>query len=269
MFWKSIFWKSPFWQTGIFTTSAENISFNWYGLFNSKVLTLFVSRNYWSINYNKSARPWDDGDIFLSSYNSWVTFEVDFVIKGASDYEVDQKLDELTTELSFKEGIFKFLSSWIFREIKATMTNISIKERTQVYILWTITFNSCEPYWYNSIEEQTNIKNQTTSPFIIQVNNNSLKTYPKIYISFNSASWVNNISIDYNDRNITFAWNIATNDILVIDTLNKEVLLNNVLQDYSWTFQYLEKWVNSLLFTINWTFNANVNILHRLNYLLP
>lgn len=254
-----------------YTTSIENVSFNWYGLFNSSILTLFVNRNYTAVEYNKSPIPQWDWDSFISSYNRWRIFEIDFAIKWNSRDIVDTLLDEMTTALSYKEWDFKFISSWVFRQIKATMTWINIKERTNVYIVWTLTFQTSEPFWYNINLEQTSITSQTTSPFTIQVNNTWLTSLPQIYLQF-KASWntgTTSISIAFNNRTITFTWSIANNDILLIDCLNKEVLLNNVLQDYDWTFSQLNQWVNSLVFTLNGTINLDVSILHRLNYLLP
>jgi len=254
-----------------YTTSVENVTFNWYWLQNASILTLFVNRNYNAVEYNKSPIPQGDWDNYISSFNRWRTFEVDFAIKWATQIIVDILLDEMSTALSYKEWVFKFLSSWVFRQINATMTSINISERTCVFITWTLTFQTSEPFWYNSNLEQTLTLSQTTSPFTIQVDNLWLIALPKIYLQFKASwnIWTTSISLVLNNRTITYSGAITNNDILLIDCLNKEVLLNNVLKDYTWTFSQLNTWVNSIVISINGTFNVDCSILSRLNYLLP
>jgi len=254
-----------------YTTSVENVTFNWYWLQNASILTLFVNRNYSSVEYNKSAIPQWDWDSYISAFNRWRTFDIDFAIKWENQIIVDTLLDEMTTALSFKEWVFKFLSSWVFREIKATMTAINISERTCVYILGTITFQTSESFRYNSDLKQVSIESQTTSPFTIQVNNLNLNSLPKIYLQFKASgnTWTTSISLLLNNRTIIFNWSITNNDILLFDFLEKQVLLNNIIQDYEWTSSSLLSWVNSIVISINGTFNLDCSVLFRDNYLLP
>lgn len=254
-----------------YTTSVENVTFNWYWLQNASILTLFVNRNYNAVEYNKSAIPQGDWDNYISAFNRWRTFEVDFAIKWANQIEVDTLLDLMSTALSYKEWVFKFLSSWVFRQINATMTSINISERTCVYITWTLSFNTSEPFWYASNLKQSLTLSQTTSAFTVQANNIWLVSLPQIYLQFKASwnVWITSIGLVLNNRTITFTWSITNNDILLIDNLNKEILLNGVLQDYTGTFSSLNTGVNSLIFTINGTFNVDVSVLYRDNYLLP
>lgn len=266
-----IMWDVLFNEAITTVVNIEDVTFNWYWLYNSNIIFLWITRNYSSIEFNTFQNPQQDWNWFISSFNRWLNFSCNFAIKWNDQNTVDTLYDEMLTKLSYKQWIFKYKPSWwVYREIVATMNWITTNERTCKYITWVINFISIEPYWKNSINNSLLQSWIILSPFNIQVDNLWVNSLSKIYIVFWSwNSWVSSISVSWNNNNIWFSWSISDWDILVIDNENKEVLLNNILQDYTWTFLELINWVNSLLFTINWIINVDISINYPTNFLMP
>jgi len=258
-------------QTNITTTSVEDVSFDWFWLYNSNVIALWVTRNYNTIDFNTFQIPQQDWNWYISSHNRWVNFSINFAIKWTDQNNVDILYQEMITALNYKQWVFKYKpSGWTFREIIATMTWINTDERTCKYVTWTIDFNSISPFWKDSVNNSKLTSWIILSPFTIQISNTWVNSLWKIYLLFWSwNSWINNISISSNNRIISFSWSVNDWDILLIDNENKQVLLNNVVQDYDWTFFNFINWVNSLLFTIDWTINLDVSVIYPTNHLLP
>ena len=264
------FWESTFWTTNDITTlEIDNVSFNWYSLQDwVSIITTNVPREFSANEYNNFNIPQGDWSGFISTFTRGRTFTIDVWVRAWNESDLNAKLDELTRELSVPEWVFKYKSSGEFREIKATMISITETERECIYYLWTITFQTSEPFYYASQEQVTSIFSQTVSPFTIELNNTWLRSLPVINIFFNLGSiW--EITIEYPDRTIIINENATIWSILTIDSVNKEVRLNGWLIDYNWTFWTLNPWVNSIRFTFWVVVNVDVVITNRINYLLP
>lgn len=274
MFWKMLYWwvfaESGWWFSK--SIIIDDISFDWYGLQNSNIIIeSFNPLDSWSVEYLTFNIPQDNWKWFLNKFWREKIFVLKGIIKQDTQIKLEEKIDELKKNLRKNEGILVYkLWNWKYRQIKATLTNISFQKEHYniVWIPFTLEFKANEPFWYDSIPKEVVFPSVSTSPFWEELLNDwNEESKPQITIYFISASNVTSISIETNNRNITLTWNITAGDIVIIDCLNRVVKKNNVIQDYSWTFLKLNPWLNTITYTINWTFVCDISNIFRSNYL--
>lgn len=270
MFWNTIygrlFWESPLNAL----INSWNISFNWYNLQTNNIVTSKMTvDDYPQVDYEDYNLPRTDWMWFLSKFYRSRNIEISWYLKVDIESDLQTLIDTFKWQLSWTSWIFKYLVDWLYRQITATCVNLSLpKEHYNITLVpFTIQLKTLESYFYLS-NNVSITDNWTNSPRTIQVNNTwSAVSLPQAYLTFSWVTSTTSVSLSLWNRSLTYTWTIASWDILLFDCLNKQVFLNWVLVEYSWTFTQLEIWVNSLVFTINWTFTCDYSIAYRKNFI--
>lgn len=266
LYW-STYWSSllPIW------VSSEDISFDNYGLQNSEIIVEYFNPfDFWSIEYNSFDIPQDDWKWFLSKFYREKQITIKWIIKKNTQLELETKITEFKKNLTWNEKILKYKTAdGIYRQIKTTCSNLKFDKNffNITWIPFEITFENNEPFWSNSTPSVSFYETIISSPLLEEITNNWIhKSKPQIYFFFNTATSVTSISVLINSRTITWNWTIVSWDLLVFDSLNQVVEKNNITQDYTWTFPFLNSWSNPITYTINWTFSCDISNLYKLNY---
>lgn len=270
MFWYTLFWgvfcESSAWSL----PTGEVIAFNDYNLQTANIITSKITvDSFPSVDYEAFNIPRWDWKGFLSKFYRERNIEIVWFLKAENELNLQLLIDEFKKNLSKTNWIFKYIVKAEYRQITATCTNLEIsKEHYNLTMVpFVITLTTLESYFYNpsnlSATDSSNV-----SPRTIQINNLwSAVSLPQIYLTFSLVTSTNIVSMLLNWRTITYTWTINNGDILLFDSLNKQVLKNWVLVEYSWTFSKLEVDINSLIFTINGTRTVDYIISYRNNYI--
>jgi len=253
------------------TVNESNIVFNWYSLQSARVVTQeFNPDELMDFEYNTFNNPRTDWKGFLSRFFREKNITIKWTLRADNADDLVDLIDEFKKNIYQIKWVFKYKAKWEFRQILATCTDITMKrENNNVsFMPFNITFQSNEPFFYNATNESFLFENISTSPRTEWINNPwSSNTSPYIYFIIKNATWTNAVSVNIWGLNLSYGWTIATNDILLFDCKNKQVLLNWVEVDYTWTFPEFVPWNNTTIFTINGTFLADISVIFNKTYL--
>lgn len=248
----------------------DDIVFNGYWLQNENIVVPrydFESTN--QSEYNSFNIPQSNWKGFLSRYWRDRDITIQWTLKANTKEELNNLIDELKFYVNQREWILKYKTTNWYRQIKATCVDIQIpREHYNItFIPFTIILKNNEPFFYDSLNNTALLENQTNPTIIEELTNNwSEVSKLQAYIIFNSADSVDEVKLTIWNIALTYDWNLQEWDVLLIDWLNEEVLLNTIRQDYNWTFPDLEKWFNSVKIEINGTYNAEIILIYRTNY---
>lgn len=270
MFWKTLFWwlYGEWWQ--LLLSTGNSIEYNSYSLQTDYIILEKITvDNFPSIDFQDYPLPRIDWTWFLSRFFRSKIINITWILKHNTELDLQLLIDEFKEKLSKTNGVFKYLINWEIRKITANCTSLNI-DKEFYNITWapfTITLKTTESFFY--LENNLTVTDSSAvSPRTIQVNNNwSAISLPQCYLTFSWVTWTNSVSLALNNRTITYSWTISNWDILLIDCQEKQLLLNWSVVEYSWTFPQLELDINSLIFTINWTFTCDYIISYRKNFL--
>ena len=271
-----MYWKTKYWE--IFGNSTppldvieDNIVFNWFSLNNSTVVTsAFNPDELMEFEYNTFNIPREDWKGLLSRYFREKTLNLKWVLKAWSPDDLTDLIDNFKKNVYQVQGVFKYKAKWIFREIKATCIDITMKRENYnlTFINFDITFKTNEPFFYNSQNQSLLYENVVTLPRTEWIINEwSSETKPIIYTIFQDWTNLSNYSAKSNNIWITYTWPIISGDILEINGQTKEVKFNWILVDYSWTFPELQAWYNTVIFSWLGTIKAEISVIYKKTYL--
>lgn len=268
----SFLFASPFSEVPVpIEATPEEISFNGYGFQNSQIKSIISGHlSSGSVSYNTSDVPQDNGKIYQSRFWREKSPKITGTIICDSASELEAKLDEIKAAIGEPNGLLKYRrSDGTFREIHATLVNEPI-ERDSYHITWIpfiLEFKANDPFWRDSAQDSQVYSGVTTSPFIESINNfgNEI-TRPQTYFSFSAAAGVTSVAFTVQGRTLTWTGTIAAGDLLLLDCLNKSVTLNGISQDYDGTFPEFATGANSVTYTINGTFTADIVTVFYKNY---
>lgn len=273
MYWEDLYGWSAIGESWIIpTVSLEDISFDGFWLQNSKIIVSKINVDDTpEVDYSDVPTARADGVTFLSKYWRKRKIIISWYIKDDAKVLLDTAMDDLKKNLRKSDSIFRYkMADDSYRQISATMTSVQFS-REHYHIThcpFTIEFETSEPFIYDSSLETSLVETVTTSPLVTEITNEwSEVSQPQIYLIFNSATSVTSVAFDCGGRTLTISETIATNDVILIDSLNKTVTLNGTLKDYTGTFPFFDIGTNILTFTINGTFSMDISILFRRNFL--
>lgn len=271
MYWEILYWSGIASTPVPLAAVLEDISFEWYWLQNAQIKSDFQDPfASGSVSYNTTDIPQDDWKIYQSRFWREKTIKLTWTIVCASQTELEAKIDEIKSNISTPQGLFKYKrADWTYREIHATLVNENIK-RESYHITWIpfeLEFKANDPFWRDSAPDSRIYSGVNSSPFLESITNTGNESSkPTIYFAFSAATSVTSVAVTIQWRTITWTGTIAAGDMLIIDSLNKQVTLNWTLQDFSWTFPELAVHANAVTFTINGTFTCDISAVFFNNY---
>lgn len=232
-----------------------------------------ISLNYTNINswpsvedntYNKPDINW----VWLNSYFLRAkTINLNWILKWNNKEDLEKRMINMIWKLAEVNKFLQIITWWIILRARAYCKNLdNIFNNRQyfhnTFVPFNITFQINSPFWegvlLNSITYNIN------STLLEEIQNLwNAEAEPIINITFNSASWVDEIWLEFNNKNIIIQKNISVNDIIKIDSEQKNIFLNWDEIDYLGELPTLKVWSNPFVISINWTFNADVSIIYR------
>lgn len=271
MYWKTKYGEILGNTTPPINIIEDNIVFNWFSLNNNNIITSsFNPDELMDFEYNTFNIPREDWKGLLSRYFREKTLNLKWVLIAGTPDDLTDLIDNFKKNIYKIEGIFKYKAKWIFREIKATCIDITIKRENYnlTFVNFDITFKSNEPFFYDSQNQSLLFENVSILPRTEWIINEwSSEVKPIIYNIFKDWTNLTDFNAKSNNIWITYSWIIVWWDILEINGQTKEVKLNSILVDYSWTFPELQAWYNTVIFSWTGIINAEISVIYKKTYL--
>lgn len=251
---------------------ADDIVFNWFWLQNENYM--ITEMNVWNmprINLLTYDNPKNDWWWVLDRFYKQRTISLSGWVKWSDSDDIEDKIDNLKKALSIKTWYLDWKVKWTtYRRILCSLTNSDIIDRQHYDIdhwKFKLTFTALEPFWVE--KSWSTVVFQWVNDEINEDINNEWNLYsnPIFNILTNSATNVSQLKVKIWWNQIIIDQTINSADIIEINTITKEVLINNISTDFSWKFPKLESGINSLNIIANWTYNFDIAVLFAKNYL--
>jgi len=273
MYWINPFWIKPFasFFTWVITQVEADYLYNNYQLKNDNIIiTKDNFDNSHDIQSDYFDRPLADGGVQENYFFRKKNVRLDGYIKADTPEELNIAIDNLKWAILQSNKKLQIKVNWVIREANASLINgSSLFSREYfhlTFIPFSLEFRALEKF--KEIKRVSNsILNQTATLIAAQYNFGTATALPVFTISFNSASWVNNIAIELWDSEIIITESISSSDVLIIDCDNKTITLNGSEVDYLWVFPELMVWDNTYTITTNGTYDYNMTIYYFNTYL--
>lgn len=265
-------WDVAIWESSPTTSEVlDTISFDDYWIQNNRIIIIwewFSLRNMTNRDVSITASPISDWSIFNSSFFRWNSQTLSWYLVWTSKTDLDDLIDEFKLKMSKENKLLKWRVNWKIRQRRATVSDLSFWNKENIIIPFSITFTTQDSFWSDETEQSLPLWIVTTSPRVDQIYNTWNKSFLYISMWFWSwISWTDTISIKVWWIWITINQTINDWDILIIDWIEKQVLLNWTEIDFDDIFPLLEIWSNTVTIEINWTFNVDISLIYKLNLL--
>ena len=228
---------------------------------------------YWlndSINteLNDFPIPQANGKGFLSYYKRERNISINLKIKWDTREEFLVNMDRLREEC-FQSQSMLYYKRWNTPIRQIRVNCVGFPEEYQHYNInvldTTIEFIALDPFWYEDSRQSTTIESRT-SDFVEEITNKGTDmSKPIVYYVFDTAN-LTGLELEVWSNKIIIEESITDGDVLIINSEETEVLLNDIEIDYTGTFPEMEKWSNFFEFWFNWTFDVKTLVLNRKNY---
>lgn len=250
------------------TVAQDNIVVNWFSLQNEYICTSIIDE--WNIvdfthfNYPKNNWRW-----LLGYFQRWKNINLSITVKWDSISDFQTRLDNLRKNIFKSEVNLDLKIDWVIRRIKVNCINApkNLNHYNITFLQVDINFETLEPFFYELSNQTSTYLSKITSFDEYIVNEWTTVSEPRIYFNFKTwISWTTSVTLTIWDSTISIWETISDNDALVINWEEKTVKLNDIDIDYNWVFPILDINWNSLSFVINWTFEVDINVINKINY---
>lgn len=193
------------------------------------------------------------------------TIIVKWVIKADTKGELQTEIDSLLAAISVQEQTLKFTrDDGVILTAPAYATWRIDRQRYHItFVPVEITFVVMRPFMKSTITNQTSFTGQSADFSSNVINTGwTYEAQPLINFTFLTwLSWVTEVAITLWSNTITVNENISDSDVLVIDSENQDVKINDVWgKDYSWNFPVLERGNNTFSVSINGTWSVDIYV---------
>jgi len=250
---------------------TDSIIFNWFWLQNANIVTAFKDDEWFpDIDLTTFQNPVVDGWWILNRRYSKKVIKLKWVLKHNSASELQTLIDNFKLNCSAVEWFLDIKTNWIYRRTKATVVSSKVFDKRHFDITRTpyeLTFETVEPFFYFRSPETISDLWVSADHNIEFTYNWTAISYPRIYFIFWTVSATDEISMTLNWSTVSISEAITTWDIVILDAEEKSVKLNWTEIEYTWTFPNLVNWSNLFEFEINETFEVDLTILYKTNFL--
>lgn len=249
----------------------DNIIFEWYWLQNSNIIT--SETNFWNlpkIDLLTYRTPKSDWWWVIDRFYAERDIKLSWVIYWSDTEDLEDRIDAFKNVFSKKTWYLDFKVNWVYRRTKVSLINSDIIDRRHYDITrakFDLTFKAMEVFRYEKDHVYKAFFGTTTNINEDITNTGSIYSDPVINILVNSATTVTQIKAKIWTKQITINQTISAWDIIEIDWINKQVTINWTPVDYLGSFPVIDSWVNLFDFQSNWTFDYDIVVLYRKNYL--
>jgi len=272
-----MFWSTT-WQYPIAFTlqsavdSSGSFIFNGFDISNCWTLSIDTA-NYDDMNrialdtYDSPRIDW--GGVLWYFVNGKI-LNIKLIVIQDTEEELNTMIDTLKLKLFKKEWDLKVLINWTYRTIKCSLTSLNFNrdfEKKGILTNVVMSFTAM-----NNFQDEVATYNTevwvATPTLSLDIDNTWARTDYQVYMIFGAGvAWTNSITLGQDWYTLTVNETIADWDILVLDGIEKQVVLNGVAVDYDWPFVQIQNGSNPILISINWTYIADITWLYYVNYL--
>ena len=189
------------------------------------------------------------------------------------------------------EDIYNFWSEYSNPIINIVVSSATNTNELTVWIWdnvltldwWTITTLSSVVYWWETCtmtawpdNTRSWTRPSTWTTIVVSLNNwipaCVIWWNQQVQLTESSVEWVRNWSTQWwiwivVSLSITRSWEFQQWDVVDINSENKTVNVNWNATDFSWRFPILKAWWNTLNVKANWTYEFDISVLYKNNYL--
>lgn len=250
--------------------TQDSIVFDGYSLQSASIITSRIDYdNQWNIELNSFNFPRADGGGVLSKYYRGRTITLDCTIKSDTRANFEALLD-MTKKALRKTEWYLEIKVWDeIRRIKATLSKFDPGRQHYniTFARVSIEFTAVEPFFY-TIWKQSFEFLWVTWTITEDVDNAwSVESLPTFYIIGTTGANMTSIALTYGGKTMTIPTTIVANDVLIIDSEEKEVKKNGNPIDYTWFFPVFTAWSSQFTLAPTGTVAIDVTLLMNKNYL--
>lgn len=263
------FWSQSYasWNP-LATSTQDNIVINGFSLQSQYIKTSTIQESN-AISLTSFDFPKNNGKGLLWYFKRWKEITLMTTVKWESVTDFNSRLDELRKNLFQEQVNLDVKTDGVIRRIKVNCTGApkNIEHYNNTFLKMEISLTTLEPFFYELSNQTNSFLNKTTSFADAITNQGSAESDIRAYFLFNAwTAWVTTVTLAMGNNTITINESITAGDSLYINGETKEVQLNWSDIDYTWQFPFLSINTNYPNFTIDWTFDVDINILNKKNY---
>lgn len=273
MFGAWLFWSFLFgsWSTTLLSSSVADFEYNWY--------------EFWNDTFRLTNLPDFEGanSILFDTYDTalahgwglnWYYIKpkrltIEGVLTCSTSGELETAIDALKYAILQNQQTLTYTKpNWVVLQTIASCTEIDIQRKPYhiTFVPVSLQFTILDPFLYETeVNETTDTANTSNFTGTVSVTGWNYEVFPKIILTYNSASSCTTLSFTMNWSTITVSDTFTAGDIIIIDSKEKEVTINSVAwQDYTGEFATLPLWDTGYSVTSNGTFNLDL-VVQRYN----
>lgn len=220
--------------------------------------------DFQNFNFPRSNWRW-----LLGYYLRGKNLTLNISIKWSDADDFQDRLDELRGAIFKSEINLDIKVKWVVRRIKVNCTSFpkTLNHYNIDWVKWTITLETLEPFFYLLWNQTSSFLSKSASFDEYIINKGTGVAETRTFITFwTGLSSVTSVAVTIWNKTLTISEAINDSDAIVINWEDKTVKINNVEKDYLGEFPLLENWGNVVTFTIDGTWNADINIINKVNY---
>lgn len=222
--------------------SNNEITFNFYGLQNSNIVTRFVKISAPSLDLQKRAYPRAQGMYAETAYWRETRIVLRGTVKGSTRADMETRMDEMRKNLAVFGGVLKIPWAGTFRyyECYAIGLDKIFQERDHFHMTmcpFEVELVALQPFGRTSWHTVTDVPNPVVvSPTTIEfVNAGTAESDSVAYLTIVTAGSLSQIVWENttNGDKVTVASSFVNGDQIIIDGENRRVTKNSVEIDYT------------------------------------
>ena len=259
--WQYFDWITPF-DIEIF---SWEIVYNGYILHQTNVcsISMFQGYNWPTLQLNNFDLPNTDWVGNNSAFYRANEFRVRGTIKAESAEKLRAEKDRFKRFMAEQNKTLQVNFNWEFRRAKAFVLGLDNLWQDQHYNLTFIPFElrfEIQQWYWEDIRKTTLTYGGITETLQEEINNTgTYKAFPIFVINFITADLTDEVRLTMWDNEILISETLTNGDIIIINSLEKEVLVNWVPIDFDGVFPILNVGLNPFSIEINWTYEADIS----------
>jgi hypothetical protein len=233
---------------------SKPITYNSYNLQTATIVMTNLEFLSSEKNVNMPRISSTDINKFIESYIANKTIKYTGYIKGTSASDADDKLDELKQNVLLNQvanlDIGYGNSTRRYRAVTQSVEVIDESPALDIKQI-EILFNTAEPLGLATSTHSISYTSETADPITKTVTfSGTYYALPKYTVTVSSASNMTALSIKTVETNqeVIITQNFAGNDIVIVDTREKEVKYNGTSVDYEGIFPLAQQGTNDITF---------------------